>query len=196
MAIDHSALHLREKTYFLNSPEIPSLQTFSDKLSPVLSKMSSFPAMDFALSLYGRDDGERSDLIGAITALEALLTTKDETEGLTYRLSMRIANLLGNDSDARKKTFSEVKKFYNLRSRMVHGSPLGTAHQDQLGQLHLLRETLRRVLLSVMALFSEDVRQDDLPALLDDLAFDDEKRTVVQATAAKYLHIGASPTTR
>jgi hypothetical protein len=196
MTVDYFLLRLREKTYALNSSEIPSLQAFRDTLSPVLSKMSSFPAAELALFLYGSDDGERSDLIGAITALEALLTTKDEIEGLTYRLSMRIANLLGNDVDARKGKFWDVKKFYKLRSRMVHGSPLGETHLNQLSELYLLRETLRRVLLSTMALFSENVRPDALPALLDELAFDDDKRKKVQATAARFLHIGADTTMR
>jgi hypothetical protein len=192
MTVDYSSLALEAKTYFLSSSEIPSLRAFHERLLPALRQISSFPAVEFALVEYGADDGDRSDLTRAVAALEALLTKRDETEGLTYRLSMRIANLLGNDADARKKKFEEVKRFYNLRSRVVHGSLLKQKELSQLGELYSLRETLRRVLLSVIALFSEGVHPDDLPGLLDELALDDEKRTQVQATAAKYLHIDAS----
>jgi hypothetical protein len=41
----------------------------------------------------------------AVTGLEALLTKKEENEGLTYRLSMRTANLLGHDVEERKSIF-------------------------------------------------------------------------------------------
>jgi hypothetical protein len=191
MTVDSSLLALHAQAYSLMSSEIPSLRAFHESVLPTLRQVSSFPAAELALFEYGADDGDRRDLTGAVTALEALLTKKDETEGLTYRLSMRIANLLGSDADARKAKFLEIKRFYNLRSRIVHGSPLRSTELDQLGELHSLRETLRRVLLSAIALFSEGVHPDDLPALLDELALDDEKRKQVHAKAAKFLHMVA-----
>jgi hypothetical protein len=189
MTVDYFVLRSETKNYTLSSTEISSLRMFRKSLLPFLRKINSFPSVELALLLYGSDDGTQSDFMGAFTALEALLTKDGETEGLTYRLSMRIANLLGNDTDARKARFQDVRKLYNLRSKMVHGSPLPAKHRDPVGELDSLRETLRRVLLSVMALLSEGVRRDELPDLLDDLAFDDKKRKQVQATASKFLHI-------
>jgi len=190
MIVDYFILRVQRTTYTLNSTEIPFLRAFRQDLLPVIREISSFPSAEFALYLYGSNDDERSDLIGAVTALEALLTKKEEIEGLTYRLSMRVANLLGHDVDSRKEIFRDIKKFYNLRSKMVHGAPLDHKLRNQLSAVDSLREILRKVLLSVMALFLVGERPDDLPDLLDDLAFDDERRKQVQAKAAQFLHIG------
>jgi hypothetical protein len=111
MAVDYSVLRVDMKTYALNVAEIPAFHEFRATISPVLGRLSSFPAAEFALFLYSADDGERLDFSAAVTALEALLTRAGETEGLTYRLSMRVANLLGHDAAARKAKFNEMKKF-------------------------------------------------------------------------------------
>jgi hypothetical protein len=149
-------LRVETKTYNLNAVEIPAFCEFHANISPVLGRLSSFPAAEFALLLYSANDGERLDFSAAVTALEALLTKDGETEGLTYRLSMRIANLLGPDATARKAKFNEMKKFYNLRSKIVHGSPIAKTSLDRpLDGLAQLRETVRRVLLSALALFAD-----------------------------------------
>jgi hypothetical protein len=194
MSVDYFVLRLRRTSYTLNSSEIPFLKAFRQNLLPTVQEISSFPAAEFALYLYGSNDDERFDLIAAVTALEALLTKKEEIEGLTYRLSMRIANLLGQDVGSRKEMFRHIKKFYNLRSKMVHGAQLDAKLRSQLTEVDSLRETLRKVLLSVIALFSEGEHPDELPDLLDDLAFDDEKRKQVQAKASKFLHIDTKRT--
>jgi Apea-like HEPN len=190
MDVDYFVLRMQRTTYVLNSIEIPFLKAFQQSLWPVVREIRSFPAAEFALYLYGSTDDERFDVIRGVTALEALLTKKEETEGLTYRLSMRVANLLGHDVDSRKEIFRDIKKFYGLRSKMVHGTPLDSKLRNQLTEVDSLRETLRKVLLSVMALFSVGERPEELPDLLDDLAFDDEKRKQVQAKASQFLHIG------
>jgi Apea-like HEPN len=192
MVVDYQFLASQTTSYVLNSTEIPFLLAFRDNLVPVFRNISSFPTVATALHLYGQDNGEQSDVVGAVTALEALLTKEDEREGLTYRLSVRVANLLGRDADERKRISRDVKSFYDLRSTIVHGSRLRPKLLNRLNELDSLRETLRRVLLSVMALLSQGVaRPTDLPDLLDDLAFDDEKRKQVQAIASKSLYIGA-----
>jgi hypothetical protein len=195
MVVDYQILASQTTSYALNSAEIPFLLAFRDNLVPVFRNISSFPMVATALLLYGQDNGEQPDVVGAVTALEALLTKEDEREGLTYRLSMRVANLLGCDADERKRISRDVKSFYDLRSTIVHGSRLKPKLLNRLNELDSLRETLRRVLLSVMALFSEGAaRPVDLPDLLDDLAFDDERRKLVQARASKFLHISVEKT--
>jgi hypothetical protein len=116
-----------------------------------------------------------------------LLTKKEETEGLTYRLSMRTANLLGRDAESRKQIFRDVKSFYHLRSKLVHGVQLDPKMLNQLRELSSLRETLRKVLLSALALFAQEEGALDLPTISDELAFDDQKRTAVQARASQFL---------
>jgi hypothetical protein len=134
MVVDYMTFGTQTTSYVLRSSEIPFLLAFRERLVPVLQQMSSFPMVETALDLYGSDNGERLDVVGAVTALEALLTKKDETEGLTYRLSMRIANLLGHDVDARKAIFRDVRNFYNLRSRIVHGAELDTKQRNRLSE--------------------------------------------------------------
>jgi hypothetical protein len=191
MVVDYMAMAARHTSYALHSTEIPFLLAFRENLVPLLRKLSSSPSVETALDLYSADDGDRLDVVGAVTALEALLTKKEETEGLTYRLSMRTANLLGHDVEARKSIFREVKSFYNLRSKIVHGTELDAKLLNRLSELDSLRETLRRVLLSVMGLLSEGIPPANLPDELDDVAFDDEKRKRVQAAASKFLHISS-----
>jgi hypothetical protein len=194
MAIDYHVLEAKTTSYVLQSAELPLLFAFREHLAPVLTKLASIPQLEYALELYGADNGERSDAVGAVTALEALLAKKEETEGLTYRLSMRIANLLGKDVEERKGIFRDVKNFYHLRSKIVHGVELDAKLLSRLSELDRLRETLRKVLLSVMALFLEGFHIPDLPDLMDDLAFDDEKRQRIQATASKVLGINVGKT--
>jgi hypothetical protein len=188
MAVDYSSLRENLRTYTLRSAEMPAFREFRQAISPILQKLESYPAAAFALSLYATDDGERNNFSAAVTALEALLTKSEETEGLTYRLSMRLANLLGHSPEARKSSFAEMKKVYGIRSKIVHGSPISTKPTSRpLDVLPDIRETLRRVLLSVLALFGSGVRPGDLPDRIDESALDDALRLQIQAEASKYL---------
>jgi len=102
---------------------------------------------------------------------------------------LRIANLLGSDANSRKDIFKQVKDFYNLRSKIVHGVTLDTKLRGRLNALDSLREMVRRVILSAMALYSEGTPPANLPDIMDELALDDESRKRVCATASKFLHL-------
>ena len=54
------------------------------------------------------------------SALESLLITSP-TE-LTYRLSQRVAWLLGETAEERYELFQQLKDAYDFRSKVVHGS--------------------------------------------------------------------------
>jgi hypothetical protein len=192
VTVDYTLLLSQTTSYVLNSAEVPFLQSFRDNVAPVLRNIGSFPTVANALLLYAADNGEQLDAVGAVTALEGLLTEEGDIGELAYRLSMRVANLLGQNIHDKKRIFREVRNFYKLRSKIVHGAELDLRLRSRLNELDSLRETLRRVLLSVMALFSEGTRPASWPELLDDLAFeDDEKRKEVQKIAEKFLHISA-----
>src|SRR5262249_38882947 len=79
----------------------------------------------------------------ATIALEALLGTEQE---ITYRLSIRLAGLLAADDDERQRIYQTVKKYYDVRSKIVHGAELKEKHlaliRDPGELVHLLRRTL------------------------------------------------------
>lgn len=187
MVVDYSLLIAKTTSYVLNSADIPLFHTFRMLVEPILARLSSFPTLEAAVEIYGAENGERLDAVGAITALEGLLSASGDSEGLAYRLALRIANLLGRDAHQRKGIFKEVKGFYDLRSKIVHGTALKTKQVGWLKNLDLLREMLRTVLLSVLGLVTDGFELSGLPDLLDDLALDDERRKQVQVAASKFI---------
>jgi hypothetical protein len=52
-----------------------------------------------------------------------------------------------------------------------------------------MRELLRRTLLSVMALVSNGKKRSDIADLIDESAFDEERRREVQGMASGFLHM-------
>ncbi|MNQ21790.1 hypothetical protein D3C85_349180 [compost metagenome] len=68
-------------------------------------------------------DNEEDSILDIIIALETLLSDNDKGE-LTYKLSMRIAKLLyfHNEKYDSIETFEIMKKIYDYRSAVVHGS--------------------------------------------------------------------------
>ena len=118
-------------------------------------------------------------------SLESLLVP--EEEGIAFKLSQRVANLLGADARHRKELFKSVKDFYGLRSRTVHGAKVRPKEVNLGQQLDDLREITRKSILSVMALASESGMGQEFPLLLNDMCFDDDLRRSVQAKAAALL---------
>lgn len=189
MVVDYHRLADQTTSYVLRSDDVPFFSTFMQNLTPFIVGLGSFPALETALQIYGADNGPYLEAVEVVTALEALITKKEEVEGLTYRLGMRAANLLGRDADERKNIFRQVKQFYGLRSRIVHGAELDDKLTKRLDELETMRELLRRVLLCVMALTSNGKKMPDIPDLIDELAFDEERRRQVQETASGFLHM-------
>jgi hypothetical protein len=193
-SIDYSLLPHKAESFSLTSGEVPFLEIFIRELSPLLDSINSpqpeFPQLEMALQLFGRDDSVDNDVLSALTAFEGLLTRESNAE-LSYRLSLRVANLLGNDAISRKQIFKDMKEFYELRSKLVHGSgfELKPKQQIRLKQVADLREYLRGTLLSIMALYAEGRSREEVEELLDDIALDGTRRTEVQKITAKFLHM-------
>lgn len=188
MPIDYRSLSLPAVSYTLTPADAPFLLAFAGITLPLLRSLSAYPELATALSIYSADNGEELDLVMSATAFEALLTKKEEREGLAHRLASRIANLLGSDPDSRRSLFKDVKALYGLRSDIVHGSPMAKV-RDRLSSLDSVRETLRLVLLSVISLYADGKKPSEVPDLLDDLAFDDELRTRTRVEACKLVHL-------
>lgn len=198
MVIDYGMLLAEDISYTLLSAEVPSLNLFASALSPQLESLqdpkclNKPPALEIALRLFNLDDThEGMAVLNALTALEALLTNDSHTE-LSYRLSLRVANLLESDDHLRLDRFKEMKEFYELRSKIIHGSAskLSQTLRNRAQNVRSLREIVRRTLLSVMALSIHNnfphVRLDEL---LDQIVFDDAKRTQVQKLARTLLRL-------
>jgi hypothetical protein len=62
-----------------------------------------------------------SRVLDAITAVEAVLGSGIE---ITFKLSFRMAGILGGDDAERAAIFREMKAYYDLRSKLVHGAAL------------------------------------------------------------------------
>jgi hypothetical protein len=195
MTIDYTNLSAQAGSYMLPSQDLPFLSMFQRRLTPVLEGLykpsTGLTQLELALRLYSRDEGDEMDVVNALTAFEALLANDSNAE-LSYRLSLRVAHLLGNDAEERKRIFKDMKEFYDLRSSLVHGCgfKLKPKHEARLQQeqVCLLRDLLRRTILSVMAMQLDDPKVR-LEELLDNLIFDEGKRSEVQKTASKLLHL-------
>jgi len=74
-------------------------------------------AIDYLLSSRTSERDEDS-LINCMIAIEALFGGRDE---LKYRISHRVASLLGKNDGSREEIFTTMKKLYDKRSDIVHG---------------------------------------------------------------------------
>jgi hypothetical protein len=86
-----------------------------------------------------------SQLVDAITALEALLGTDTE---IAFKLAFRIAALLAESDAERAELLKTIKDFYDTRSKLVHGAALKQKHHTQLAKIDELRAIVRRLLRS------------------------------------------------
>jgi hypothetical protein len=84
-----------------------------------------------------------SRILDAITAVEAVLGSGIE---ITFKLSFRVAGILGGDDADRAAIFREMKAYYDLRSKLVHGAALKEKHHALLADTERLRHLVRELL--------------------------------------------------
>jgi hypothetical protein len=102
--------------------------------------------------LYERELTQREDrILDAITAIEALLGDKLET---TFKVTSRVATLLGADDDSRVALFDSMKLYYDTRSCLVHGSDLKQKHIDVIQDHTNLLDIARRLIVGFVRLAS------------------------------------------
>lgn len=124
-------------------------------------------------------------------ALEALFLHGEE--GLSFRLAQRAANLLGADSEERKRIFKELKDLYDVRSRIIHGDNLRQKHASLLDNVARLRELVRRSLLSALALSSEPSPPTGFYKELDAMSLDADVREALRQRASAYVSLTPQP---
>jgi hypothetical protein len=171
--------------YEFNSTEVRDFISFQLRFLKASLKTIEYPEIELALNKYCEETARHGDPIGLMTALECLLVP--EEEGIKFKLSQRVANLLGTDAKARKELFKKVGSFYNLRSKIVHGAQVRAKDLDVQQQLDELREITRKVILSVVALAADSGMGPEFPALLNDMCFDDDVRRTTQEKASSLL---------
>lgn len=111
-----------EPGYDVDSPDENFIKLFMP-LYPIISKKGNEylkVAMEF-LYLCRFEDLTHIVIVQCMVALEALFSVSGESSEISYKLSNRIATLLGNNTEERKKFRKEFRDFYNIRSRVIHG---------------------------------------------------------------------------
>jgi hypothetical protein len=93
--------------------------------------------------------------------LEALILPKGPE--LSYRAAMRLAYLLGESPDERRRVFDEARQSYEIRSTVVHGRRVEKTKQD--AGTEAARQLLRR---SLYTFLLSDVKESELDALILD----------------------------
>jgi Apea-like HEPN len=89
---------------------------------------------------------EQAFLLYAI-ALETLMLPEESRQGLTYRLRIRVAHLLGKNRSSRKEVSALVNHLYDVRSRIVHSGSYEVT-DDDLGRLKsIVKQCLLRALM-------------------------------------------------
>ncbi len=113
-----------------------------------------------------------SRVLDAITAVEAVLGSGIE---ISFKLSFRVAGILAADDAERVKIFNEMKAYYDLRSKLVHGVTLKEKHRQLVADVEPLRHLVRALLRGFINLaltpghgYGKQFFQERLdPALLD-----------------------------
>jgi hypothetical protein len=172
--------------YEFNANEVREFLSFLIQFYKISLKAFEYQEIELSISTYCNETAHHGDVVDLMTALESLLVP--EEEGIAFKLSQRVANLLGTDPEARKELFKKVKNFYGLRSRIVHGAKVGRKEFNLQLQIDELREITRRAILAVMTLAADTGMGPDFPSLLNDLCLDDDLRRSVQTKTSALLH--------
>ncbi|WP_313469322.1 HEPN domain-containing protein [Lysinibacillus sp.] len=89
-----------------------------------------------------------SKIASYITILEILCAVNGEN---TYKVSERVAALLGGNSDEKMNLFYSVKKAYDFRSKFVHGSHINYQDVSKVSEISIeLDEIVRNVLKKIV----------------------------------------------
>ena len=111
--------HLFFGEYHLEKNEVPDFKEFLKKLE----HKPDFLDIPLRYFNYAHTRERPEDkLIDYMIAFESLFFGKGEKAELSYRLSLRVAAFLGEKRDEKGKIFTLMRRAYDLRSDIVHGS--------------------------------------------------------------------------
>jgi len=104
---------------------------------------------------YDREKNE-DEIIDYLISFEALFFKKD-TQELSEKLSRRVARLLEDNFDNRKKLSKNIKDFYTKRSQIVHGveTEISSEYVDEIQEV--LRKSIKKVLEKILTQHHDDI---------------------------------------
>jgi hypothetical protein len=110
-------------TYRFAEEDVSALRELWDRHSSILDSVDR--RLGLALRRFnGSYDREAPEdgIIDTFIGLEALLT--ENNQEISYKLSLRAANLIGSTPQERQDIFNDIRVGYKLRSLIVHGEAL------------------------------------------------------------------------
>ena len=98
-----------------------------------------------------------------VLVLECLFSANDSTE-IVHKLSERIALFMGKDSDEKKGIYENVKTYYNIRSKYIHGQESDKKYKSD-ESLKTVSQSIdsliRRILVKILTTDSDPFLQAD-----------------------------------
>jgi len=185
MTVDYHAMQQYAPLYELNSSELHNFLIFLIQFYEASRTIDDNPEIVLAIGRYCKETAQHGDVVDLMIALESLLVP--EEEGIAFKLSQRVANLLGPDAMSRKYLFQKIREFYGLRSKVVHGAKARPKEIKAQEQIDELREITRQIILSVIALASESGLGAEFAARLNEMCLDDDLRRAMQEKASALL---------
>ena len=114
----------------------------------------------------------KSSFLNLMICIEALYNT--DPQELRYRISHRVANLLGRTEILRRRIFKNIQDLYSKRNRLVHGlKPVEVTEEDR----ELLRTYSKH---SLWALLNLGQKKKDILEKIDDAIYDEKIRKNIQ----------------
>jgi hypothetical protein len=118
-------------------------------------------------AIYESDWNQLEDrVIDAVTAIEALLGSDQE---ITFKISTRVAGILATNDNERVALFNEMKQYYEVRSKIVHGNDLKPKHLQIINDSSGLMRLVRRLLLGFIRLATSSSRFNSRTKLARDI---------------------------
>lgn len=133
-------------------------------------KNSDYTRMDRALYFTCAARGNATlpmKIVSYCTALECLFTTSNSE--VNHRIAERVAVLIGTLESEKKEVYSLIKKAYDYRSKIVHGSYIKGKDEDLISVSTSLDNILRKLLLNNYEVFSK--RDDEIDQFFLNLLF-------------------------
>jgi hypothetical protein len=147
--------------YSLGDTEVSDLEHFLKRTKLPFQDFLELAFENFELSYETYNRG--LSFLSLMISLETLFNP--EAQELRYRVSRNAAVLLGTNSEESEQIFSEVKKLYDKRSKLVH---TGSAKIISKEDLSKLRDYVRS---SIKKVYSVGMKKEDLLAELNSLGF-------------------------
>lgn len=167
--------------YLLTGEEIPDFIKFRIKINNFITISKNFNHILLSLryfnSTYRAIDQYDDRLIDCITSLEALFKIDSE---LAFKLAYRISYLLSKSDKERMEIFSDIKKFYNTRNHLVHGSSLNENDKRNINNVEKLVNYARRCIIAFINLTLEGKLSNQFYEEIDVMLMNDIERTNIQ----------------